>query len=146
MNNRNDITKTKNSNIEQKVTMFHDGECPLCNFEVDAMQKLDTKNAIRWVDITKEESALDEAGISYQQAMARIHVQDESQNMLTGVRGFMIVWKHLPYYRRVVPVIQHVPMLLPLMEGVYTLFAKYRLPLTGKKQLAPNTSFKSKED
>jgi len=146
MDNRNDISKTTNSNIEQKVTMFHDGDCPLCKFEVEAMQKLDIKNAIRWVDITKEEKALDEAGITYREAMARIHVQDENQNMLTGIRGFLIVWKKLPYYRRIVPVIEHVPLLLPIMEGVYTLFAKYRLPLTGKKQLVTDTSFNNKED
>ena len=118
-----------------QVTMYHDGECPLCKFEVDAMQKLDIKKAIRWVDITKEKEALDEAGITYHQAMARIHVRDEKHNMLTGVRGFLAVWEHLRYYRRVVPVIRHVPLLLSLMETVYTIFAKYRLPMTGKKQL-----------
>ena len=134
------ILKSKTVNQESskapsQVTMYHDGDCPLCKFEVDAMQKLDIKKAIRWVDITKEKDALDEAGITYHQAMARIHVQDDKQNMLTGVRGFLAVWEHLPYYRRVVPIIRRVPLLLPLMEAVYTVFAKYRLPLTGKKQL-----------
>ena len=129
-----------NSKVEQKVTMFHDGDCPLCKFEVQAMEKLDINNSIRWVDITKEKEALDKVGISYQDAMARIHVQDENQNMLTGVRGFLVVWKHLPYYRRVVPIIERVPLLLPIMEFVYTVFAKYRLPLTGKKQLTSNTT------
>ena len=116
--------------------MFHDGDCPLCKFEVEAMQKLDIKKAIRWVDITKEKKALDDVGISYHDAMARIHVQDENNNMLTGVRGFLVVWKKLPYYRRVVPFIEKVPFVLSIMEGVYTFFAKYRLPMTGKKQLS----------
>jgi len=119
-----------------KATMFHDGECPLCRFEVKAMQKLDTKNSIRWVDICEDKQALDAAGITYRKAMDRIHVQDESQNILTGVRGFLVVWKHLPYYRRLVPIIEKVPFLLTIMEVIYTLFAKYRLPLTGKKQLS----------
>lgn len=125
-------TKQQQS-THDKVVMYHDGECPLCKFEVNAMQKLDTKNAIHWVDITRDKEELAQAGISYESAMARIHVQDENQNMLTGVRGFLAVWKHLPYYRRLVPVITHVPLLLPIMEFFYTWFAKYRLPLTGKK-------------
>ena len=127
-NNRTPSTK--------KVTMYHDGDCPLCNFEVKAMQKLDVANAIHWVDITKDKAALDKAGISYNSAMARVHVQDENQTLLTGVRGFMAVWKQLPYYRRLVPIITHVPFLLPIMEFFYIGFAKYRLPLTGKKKLS----------
>ncbi|MEH6455967.1 MAG: DUF393 domain-containing protein [Cocleimonas sp.] len=136
---------TENSDTEQQVTMFHDGDCPMCKFEVEAMQKLDIKNAVRWVDITKDKESLNKAGITYAEAMARIHVQDENMNMLTGVRGFLVVWKHLPYYRRVAPIIEKVPLLLPIMEAVYTIFAKYRLPLTGKKQLVATASSNSKE-
>ena len=123
------------SSKEHSVVMYHDGECPLCKFEVKTMQKLDVSNAIHWVDITKDKAALVKAGISYEQAMARVHVQDENQNMLTGVAGFIQVWKHLPYYRSLAWVITHVPFLLTVSEFFYRWFAKYRLPLTGKKQL-----------
>ena len=133
------MENSKPESTMPKVTMYHDGECPLCKFEVKTMQKLDTAKAIHWVDITKDKKALENSGISYQQAMARIHVQDENQKMLTGVQGFMTVWKHLPYYRRIVPVIEHIPFLLPVLESIYTLFAKYRLPLTGKKPLSSTT-------
>ena len=117
----------------KKVTMYHDGDCPLCNYEVNIMKKLDLTKAIHWVDITKDKAALDEAGISYQQAMDKVHVRDENNMMQTGVRGFILVWKKLPYYRRVVPIIEKVPFLLSIMEFFYSFFAKYRLQLTGKK-------------
>jgi predicted DCC family thiol-disulfide oxidoreductase YuxK len=123
------------ANSKGKVTMYHDGDCPLCKFEVKTMQKLDTANAIHWVDITQDKAALEKAGISYKKAMARVHVQDENQNMLTGVAGFIEVWKSLPYYRWLAAIITHVPLLLPISEFFYSGFAKYRLPLTGKKQL-----------
>ncbi len=140
------MENSKPESAKPKVTMYHDGECPLCKFEVKTMQKLDTAKAIHWVDITTDKAALEQSGISYQQAMARIHVQDENQEMLTGVRGFMTVWKHLPYYRRLVPIIERVPFLLPIMESIYTLFAKYRLPLTGKKQLTSISDIKNEVD
>lgn len=144
-NNEVVIKNSDKDEEQQQVTMFHDGDCPMCKFEVTAMQKLDIKNAVRWVDITKDKDSLDKAGISYEAAMARIHVQDENMKMLTGVRGFLVVWKRLPYYRRVVPIIEKTPLLLPIMEAVYILFAKYRLPLTGKKQLVVTAS-SNKED
>ncbi|MGB3919310.1 MAG: DUF393 domain-containing protein [Thiothrix litoralis] len=118
-----------------KVTCFHDGECPICNLEINGMKKLDTAGNIQWVDITKDHDALAAAGFTYQQAMARIHVIDTQQHMQTGVRGFLAVWKQLPYYRRLAAIVERVPLLIPVMEWGYRLFAYYRLPLTGKKRL-----------
>lgn len=128
-------TITNTSTAAAKATVYHDGECPLCNKEVAMMQKIDVKKAIKWVDISKDKQALADAGISYQQAMERIHVADQSQNMKTGVAGFLTVWQHLPYYRRLVPIVKHTPLLLPLMERVYTFFAKHRLRLTKRHTL-----------
>lgn len=119
-------------NKDTKAVCYHDGECPLCKIEINAMQKLDKANAIRWVDITKDKLALDAVGITYQQAMDRIHVLDDQQKIVTGVQGFLAIWQHLPYYRRVVPVIQRVPFLLGFLEAGYCLFARYRLVLTGR--------------
>ena len=127
MNNKLEMAETSHS-----ATVYHDGECPICNIEINAMKRIDKRKHIKWVDISKDQAALDAAGLSYQQTMDRIHVQDENQQMITGVEGFMSVWKHLPYFRRVVPVIRHTPGLFWLMEKAYVLFAKYRLKMTGK--------------
>lgn len=120
----------------QQVVCFHDGECPICNLEINKMKQLDTDKNIKWVDISSEQEALDAAGITYKQAMNRIHVIDEQQTIKTGVRGFLVVWKRLPYYRRLATVVEKVPLLLPLIEGFYRLFAYFRLPLTGKKRIS----------
>lgn len=64
-----------------KVTCFHDGDCPICNLEINAMKKLDAAVNIRWVDITQDKAALTEAGITYQQAMAKLQVIDEHQQL-----------------------------------------------------------------
>jgi len=115
-----------------RATVYHDGECPICNIEINQMKRLDKNKFVNWVDISKDQSALDAAGLSYQQTMDRIHVQDADQVMQTGVKGFLAVWEHLPYFRRLVPVVKHTPFLMPLMEWCYVLFARYRLKLTGK--------------
>lgn len=125
-----DTPKTK------QVTCFHDGDCPICNIEINSMKKLDKAGRIEWVDINTEQDRLVAAGITYKQAMDRIHVLDNEQNMQTGVRGFLLVWKRLPYYRRLAVVVEKVPFLMTIMEYGYRLFAYYRLPLTGKKRLS----------
>ena len=119
-----------------KVTCFHDGECPICNIEINAMKKLDKAGNINWVDISQDKAALAEAGLTYKQTMDRMHVMDEHNQIQSGVVGFLQVWKQLPYYRRLAPFIERVPFLLPLMEFFYTIFARYRLPLTGKDQIS----------
>lgn len=123
------------SSTDPKVTCFHDGECPICQLEVKAMQKLDAAGNIQWVDINQDKEALARAGITYKQAMQRLHVMDSNQQLQTGVLGFIQLWQQLPYYRRLVPIVQRVPLLLPLLECCYSLFARYRLPLTGKPQI-----------
>lgn len=120
---------------EPKVVCFHDGECPICNIEIKAMKKLDTAGKIQWVDISKDTQALAAAGITYKQAMERIHVIGIDQQLRTGVRGFLQVWENLPYYRRLAALLKRLPFLIPIMEAGYRLFAYYRLPLTGKKRL-----------
>ncbi len=118
-----------------KITCFHDGECPLCNLEINAMKKLDNAGQIQWVDITQDAGALANAGITYRQAMDKIHVLDENAQCHTGVRGFLLVWQRLTYYRVLAKIIRRMPFLLPVMEKVYGIFARYRLVLTGKKYL-----------
>ena len=118
-----------------KVTCFHDGECPICNIEINAMKKLDKAGNINWVDITHDKAALAKVGLTYKQAMDRMHIIDENQQLQSGVLGFLHVWKQLPYYRCIAPIIENVTLLLPLMEFFYRIFARYRLPLTGKSQL-----------
>jgi predicted DCC family thiol-disulfide oxidoreductase YuxK len=99
------------------------------------MKKLDKAGNVNWIDFTQDKTALATAGLTYKQAMERIYVIDEHQQLQSGVLGFLQVWKQLPYYRRIVPIIENVPGLLPVMEFCYSIFARYRLPLTGKAQL-----------
>ena len=120
---------------KSKVTCFHDGECPICTIEINAMKRLDKEGNVKWVNIAQDKTALATAGLTYKQAMERMYVIDDHQQLQSGVMGFLQVWKQLPYYRRIAPIIQNVPGLLPLMEFCYRIFARYRLPLTGKAQL-----------
>ncbi len=91
------------------------------------MRKLDARGAIDWVDINGTGEPLSAVGISYREAMKNIHVQDASGHTVNGVDGFLAMWERLPGYRRLVPVIKHVPGLRWCMNVFYGLFSKVRM-------------------
>ncbi len=68
-----------------KITCFHDGECPICNVEIDTMKKIDKANNVNWVDISKDKIALKNAGLTYKQAMEKMYVIDENNQVQSGV-------------------------------------------------------------
>ena len=115
----------------QQVVCFHDGECPLCELEINFMKKIDKDQSIQWVDINEDKEALEQAGITHQQAMDQIHVID-ANGMQTGVDGFILVWQRLPYFRRLVPLVK-LPVINQIAKFGYRLFAKYRLKITGRE-------------
>ena len=121
--------------IKPKVTCFHDGECPIYAIEINAMKKLDKTGNVKWVNIAQDKTALATAGLTYRQAMERMYVIDENQQLQSGVLGFLQLWKQLPYYLRITPILENIPLLLPDMEFFYGIFARYRLQLTGRSPL-----------
>ena len=123
---------TKAKLYEPTITCFHDGDCPICRIEINAMKKLDKdSNKVKWVDISREHETLKKSGLSYDEAMSKMYVLDDD-GFKSGVDGFLLLWSQLPYYRRIVPIIVKVPLLKPILGVFYTLFARYRLKLTGK--------------
>jgi len=124
------MTLTKQT--KPTLTCFHDGDCPICRIEINAMKKLDKdQQQVEWVDISRDKDALKQSGLTYEQAMSKMYVLDE-HGFKSGVDGFLLLWSKLPYYRKLVPVINNVPLLKPVLGFFYSLFAKYRLKLTGK--------------
>ncbi len=117
---------------QTSLACFHDGDCPICQLEINAMKKLDKDHQkITWVDISKDHDALKKSGLSYEQAMSKMHVLDKD-GLKSGIDGFLLLWAQLPYYRRLVPIVNKVPLIKPILGFFYNLFARYRLKLTGK--------------
>ncbi len=81
--------------------------------------------AVEWVDLVSAPERLREIGIDTRQAMARLHVIDPDGKLVTGVPGFVTVWKRLPYYRRLAQVVIGLHLLRPL-DWAYGHFAVWR--------------------
>ena len=118
-----------------KVKLLYDGECPLCVREVNFLTKKDAgRGIIDFVDIADENyEPKANAGIDFATAMGRIH----------GILADGTVIKNVEVFRRVyeelgmgwIYAITKIPILGAIADGLYGIWADWRLKLTGRPDL-----------
>jgi len=117
----------------QPVVMYYDGGCPICEAEVGYYKKLDAEvnfsRPMNFVDISVQKhkkwqnnDLARDFGISHAQALAQMHVVDESGVLHTGIAAFLPVWRRLPYWSLLAQIITHVPFVLSTAEICYSEF------------------------
>ena len=112
-----------------KLTIFFDGECPLCKREVDFLQSRNQKGYLSFIDINTSDFYLDlKYGITYKQAMERIHAMKSDGSVIKDIKVFQeaytligLGWIYAP---------TKFPIFDKFIEFIYGIWAKYRLKLT----------------
>ena len=112
--------------MNNQVTMFYDGGCPLCSREVQHYRRLDRDRAVQWVDISTQADQLAALHLTRAVAMARLHVVDSAGRLQTGAAAFAALWSALPYYRWLAGCVRALH-LVPLLDLIYEPFARWRL-------------------
>ncbi len=106
-----------------RLTVYHDGACPLCQREIALMRRLDRRGAMAFVDVADPANApacpIDPADL-----MARFHVRENGQ-MLSGAAAFAAMWRAIPLLRPLGLVARFAPILW-LLERAYRLFLRLR--------------------
>jgi predicted DCC family thiol-disulfide oxidoreductase YuxK len=133
-------TDGNQSTLEPKpswqIKLLYDGECPLCLREVNFLKKRDAgRGAIAFVDIADDNYApAEHGGIDYETAMGRIHAILPDGTILQNLAVFRRLYEILGlgwlYAATKWPVIG------PLANLVYEIWADWRLALTGRSNLA----------
>tara|TARA_B100000965_G_scaffold382148_1_gene380278 strand:- start:2704 stop:3105 length:402 start_codon:yes stop_codon:yes gene_type:complete len=117
-----------------KLTIFFDGGCPLCQREVDFLQSRNQKANLKFIDINSSDLPLEiEYGITYKQAMERIHAVKSDGSVIKDIKVFQeaydligLGWIYAP---------TKLPIIDKLIESIYILWAKYRLKITFRPSL-----------
>lgn len=107
------------------VVVFHDGSCPVCRREIAHYRRLDRDNRIRWVDVAAGQEALDDAGVTREQALRRFHVIDADGTLRSGAEAFTVLWAELPGWRHVARGVRAL-RLTGLLDFAYGIWAKRR--------------------
>lgn len=106
---------------EDKTTVFYDGDCPVCRFEIDQYQRLDRASNVAWVDISETSDKALPEGKSREALLGAMHVKGADGAWHIGVDGFAETWRALPGFRRVAWIFA-VPGVRQVAELAYRLF------------------------
>ena len=111
-----------------KLTIFFDGGCPLCNREVAFLESRNKEGFLKFIDINTDLSFELEYGITYKQAMDRIHAFKSNGSVIKDIQVFQeayaligLGWIYAP---------TKLPLINELIQFIYGLWAKYRLKIT----------------
>ncbi len=117
-----------------KLTILFDGGCPLCLREVEFLRSRDTLKNISFVDIDSSDYEPDTySGISYKDAMGRIHAINESGKILRDVTVFREAYRLIGLGWIYAPT--RWPLLGRFIDLIYKSWTQWRLPLTRRPSL-----------
>ena len=104
------------------LTVWHDGDCPLCRAEIALMRRLDTRGAIRFVDAAKSDA--DSCPLDRRALLARFHAREDGE-LLSGSAAFAAMWRASPVLRPL-GLVARSPTVLRVLEVAYVGFLHVR--------------------
>ena len=108
-----------------KLKVFYDGKCGLCAREIDYYRRRDTQEAIEWVDVTVEQAALAQDGITLATALKHMHARMQDGQLVRGVDAFIAIWKYIPGWQSLAK-IAALPVIKQCLDVGYEIFAWVR--------------------
>jgi len=112
--------------------VFYDGDCPLCLREIRLLQRLDRRRErIRFTDITAPDFAAEaQTGLSLEQLMSQIYGRMPDGSLVVGMEVFRQLYGAVGLGFLLAPT--GWPVVKPMFDGLYAIFARNRLRLTGR--------------
>jgi len=104
-----------------RVTVWFDGDCPLCLREIALMRRLDRRGAIAFVNVAGDGSC----PIDRAELLARFHAREADGPMVSGAAAFAALWRAIPV---LAPFghLARLPPLLWILERTYRGFLRLR--------------------
>lgn len=122
--NLHQLIKQMTSNKSDTLTLFYDGQCPLCKAEILFLESRNTNGLLEFVDVSDQTYSEQTHKISCDAALAQMHGKLASGQILTGVSVFAAAYERVDL--NVLAWIFSRNWLLPFLQFGYKIFAKYR--------------------
>lgn len=104
------------------VTVWYDGDCPLCRREIAFMRRLDKRGNIAFLNVANSSDA--QCPINREALLARFHASENGQ-LYSGAAAFAAMWRAIPLLRPL-GIIAKNKAVLNLLERLYLIFLKFR--------------------
>jgi len=101
------------------LTVYFDGACPICRFEINHYKGCAGSQNLSFVDVAAENLPDLGEGLDRDKALTRFHVRRADGSLVSGAEGFALVWQTLPSFRFLGRMAKW-PPLLALMELAYS--------------------------
>jgi predicted DCC family thiol-disulfide oxidoreductase YuxK len=112
------------------ITVFYDGKCGLCRREIEHYKRIAPAGIFEWVDITLAPEAFIALGYAVADGLKALHASDNAGIMQVGVDAFILIWRQLSRWR-VLAIFAKLPIIYPLANGLYCMFAAWRFKKLG---------------
>ena len=108
----------------QKLTLFYDGACPLCQAEIIFLSRRNKANLLDFIDINSGRYDSQAIGVSCAEALAAMYGQYADGSLINGVVVFPEAYRRagLPFLAWLFSR----PFLQPILQIGYQFFAKNR--------------------
>jgi predicted DCC family thiol-disulfide oxidoreductase YuxK len=110
------------------LTLYIDGNCPLCVAEVKRLRAWDRHSRLAFVDIAEPEFDPVPLGVDLAALNRQIHAWTVDGHCLTGIDTFVAAYTHVGKGWIVAPL--RIPMLRPFFRAAYLAFARNRMRLS----------------
>jgi predicted DCC family thiol-disulfide oxidoreductase YuxK len=119
-----------------KIKLLYDGQCPLCLREVKFLTQKDAgRGLVVFVDIADLDYRPEAHGnIEFAEAMGRIHAVLPDGTIIRDVEVFRLVYNALGMGW--IYAATRWPVIRPVVDAIYKLWAHWRLALTGRPNLS----------
>ncbi|MEN9723608.1 MAG: hypothetical protein RJB38_1594 [Pseudomonadota bacterium] len=117
--------------------VYFDGKCVLCSREIEFYRKQSGAEALEWVDISYPGFDAKAEGLDPLTVMRVFHVRNELGELVTGVDGFIEIWKRLPALSLWVKG-SKLPGARTLMKWGYQVFIRVRPWLPRREEDCPD--------
>lgn len=104
-----------------ELTVWFDGDCPLCTREIALMRRLDRRGAIRFVDVANGTGS---CPIDRGRLLARFHAAEDGR-LLSGAEAFAAMWRAIPMLRPLGLMARN-RWILAGLEWIYTALLRVR--------------------
>ena len=104
-----------------EVVVWYDGACPLCIREIAFMRRLDSRNAIEFLDIAPADAV---CPLDRQLMLARFHASEDGI-ILSGAAAFAAMWRAIPLLKPLGFLARNA-VILDILERLYLRFLKIR--------------------
>ncbi|MEE4173706.1 MAG: DUF393 domain-containing protein [Xanthomonadales bacterium] len=104
-----------------QVTVWYDGACPLCLREIGLMRRLDTRDAIDFIDVHEGRGC----PLDPEVLLARFHAREGQGSLVSGAAAFAAMWRAIPLLRPL-GLLARNRFVLAALEKAYVMFLRVR--------------------